>query len=92
VERVQEICLGSRRSETADQTYHDWYVEPLLMTPVDALDTMILMGLKDEGTRRANTATHLHSTRTSTSRISRSQIRLLGGLLSSYQMIGDSGC
>src|SRR3982074_2486314 len=25
--------------------YHDWYAEPLLMTPVDALDTMILMGL-----------------------------------------------
>ena len=24
----------------------DWYGTPLLMTPVDALDTMILMGLK----------------------------------------------
>src|SRR6266508_709492 len=30
------------------KTYHDWYDEPLLMTPVDALDTMILMGFKDE--------------------------------------------
>ncbi|HAF12606.1 MAG TPA: hypothetical protein DCK99_02665, partial [Blastocatellia bacterium] len=30
--------------------YHDWYAEPLLMTPVDALDTMFLMGFKDEAT------------------------------------------
>jgi hypothetical protein len=30
------------------KTYHDWYPEPLLMTPVDALDTMILMELDDE--------------------------------------------
>ena len=30
------------------KTYHDWHAEPLLMTPVDALDTMILMGLKAE--------------------------------------------
>src|SRR5947207_15416889 len=30
------------------KTYHDWYAEPLLMTPVDALDTMVLMGFKDE--------------------------------------------
>src|SRR3977135_610007 len=33
------------------RTYHDWYAEPLLMTPVDALDTMILMGLKHEANR-----------------------------------------
>jgi hypothetical protein len=30
------------------KTYHDWYGQSLLMTPVDALDTMILMGLDDE--------------------------------------------
>ena len=30
------------------RTYKDWYAQSLLMTPVDALDTMILMGLKDE--------------------------------------------
>src|SRR5690349_14061165 len=30
------------------KTYHDWYAQPLLMTPVDALDTMWLMGFKDE--------------------------------------------
>jgi mannosidase alpha-like ER degradation enhancer 2 len=33
------------------KTYHDWYTQPLLMTPVDALDTMIIMGMKDEAAR-----------------------------------------
>src|SRR5215471_11721413 len=28
--------------------YHDWYSSSLYMTPVDALDTMVLMGLSDE--------------------------------------------
>ena len=27
---------------------HDWYGQSLLMTPVDALDTLVIMGLKDE--------------------------------------------
>src|SRR5690242_21397710 len=26
----------------------DWYGQSLLMTPVDALDTLVLMGLKDQ--------------------------------------------
>ena len=30
---------------------HDWYGEPLYMTQVDALDTLIIMGLKDEAAR-----------------------------------------
>src|SRR3982750_1490151 len=30
------------------KTAHDWYGQSLLMTQVDALDTMILMGLKKE--------------------------------------------
>src|ERR1700737_3996037 len=30
------------------KTAHDWYGQSLLMTPVDALDTMILMGLNDQ--------------------------------------------
>src|SRR5467141_4645053 len=30
------------------KTPHDWYGQSLLMTPVDALDTLILMKLDDE--------------------------------------------
>ena len=72
------------------KTYHDWYAEPLLMTPVDSLDTMILMGLKDEA---ASTRKHIVEILSFDKDIYVQNfeitIRLLGGLLSSYQMTGD---
>ena len=72
------------------RTYHDWYAEPLLMTPVDALDTMILMGLKDEaGKTREYIATHLSFDKDIDVQNFEITIRLLGGLLSGYQMTGD---
>ncbi len=72
------------------KTYHDWYAEPLLMTPVDALDTMILMGLKDESSAtREYIATHLSFDKDLSVQNFEITIRLLGGLLSSYQMTGD---
>ena len=30
------------------KSYQDWYNVPLYLTPIDALDTMILMGLTEE--------------------------------------------
>lgn len=72
------------------RTYHDWYSESLLMTPVDALDTMMLMGLKDEAnTTREHIATHLSFDKDIYVQNFEITIRLLGGLLSSYQMTGD---
>jgi len=69
---------------------HDWYAGPLLMTPVDALDTLLLMGLKDE----ANAARELIATKLDFDqdiyvKNFEVTIRLLGGLLSSYQLTGD---
>jgi len=72
------------------KSYHDWYAEPLLMTPVDALDTMILMGLKDEArTTREYIATHLSFDKDISVQNFEITIRLLGGLLSAYEMTGD---
>jgi mannosidase alpha-like ER degradation enhancer 2 len=72
------------------KTYHDWYAEPLLMTPVDALDTMILMGFKDEAkTTREYIATHLSFDKDIDVQNFEITIRLLGGLLSSYELTGD---
>jgi ER degradation enhancer, mannosidase alpha-like 2 len=71
-------------------SYHDWYAEPLLMTPVDALDTMILMGLKEEAAgTRAYIATNLSFDKNIEVQNFEITIRLLGGLLSSYQLTGD---
>lgn len=72
------------------KSYHDWYGVPLLMTPVDALDTMILMGLDDQ----AKEARELIDTKLSFDRdiyVKNFEItiRLLGGLLSSYELTHD---
>jgi ER degradation enhancer, mannosidase alpha-like 2 len=69
---------------------HDWYAETLLMTPVDALDTLILLGLKDE----ADDAHKLIVDKLSFDKdiyVSHFEttIRELGGLLSAYQLTGD---
>ena len=69
---------------------HDWYGEPLLMTPVDALDTMLLMGLdKEADEARELIATQLSFDRDLDVKHFEVVIRLLGGLLSSYQLTGD---
>ena len=72
------------------KSYHDWYAQPLLMTPVDALDTMLLMGLKDEATStRKYITSNLSFDKDIYVQNFEITIRLLGGLLSSYQLTGD---
>ena len=44
----KKYAWGHDDLKPLSNSYHDWYSEPLLITPVDALDTMILMGFKDE--------------------------------------------
>jgi mannosidase alpha-like ER degradation enhancer 2 len=69
---------------------HDWYGQSLLMTPVDALDTMILMGLHDEArTTRDFIAQNLSFDKDLEVQNFEITIRLLGGLLSGYQLTGD---
>src|SRR4030095_4492757 len=50
----KKYAWGHDDLKPLSKSYHDWYAEPLLMTPVDALDTMFLMGLKDETTDTKN--------------------------------------
>ncbi|MES2222064.1 MAG: glycoside hydrolase family 47 protein [Acidobacteriota bacterium] len=68
----------------------DWYSHSLLMTPVDGLDTMILMGLKPQ----ADQARHLIDRELNFNQDMYVKdfeitIRLMGGLLSSYELTGD---
>jgi hypothetical protein len=69
---------------------HDWYANSLLMSPVDGLDTMILMGMKDEAaTTREYIAKNLSFDHDIYVKNFEITIRMLGGLLSSYQLSGD---
>jgi mannosidase alpha-like ER degradation enhancer 2 len=68
----------------------DWYGKTLLMTPVDALDTLTLMGLKPQ----ADEARELIDTKLDLDqdiyvKDFEITIRLLGSLLSSYELTGD---
>ena len=72
------------------KTHHDWYGQSLLMTPVDALDTMILMGLDSEAkSTREYIVQNLSFEKDIEVQNFEITIRLLGGLLSSYQLTND---
>ena len=86
----KKYCWGHDDLKPLTKTCHDWYAEPLLMTPVDALDTMILMGMRDEAnSTREYIATHLSFDKDIDVQNFEITIRLLGGLLSSYELTGD---
>ncbi len=69
---------------------HDWHAESLLMTPVDALDTLLVMGLKDEAEKaKALIVDRLSFDKDISVKNFEITIRLLGGLLSGHQMTGD---
>jgi Glycosyl hydrolase family 47 len=69
----------------------DWYDGTLLITPVDALDSLILLGLDDEArTARAYIDAHLSFDQDVWVKNFEITIRVLGGLLSSYQLTGDA--
>ncbi len=86
----KKYAWGHDDLKPLSKSYRDWYAEPLLMTPVDALDTLVLMGLKDEAdSTREYIATHLSFDKDISVQNFEVTIRLLGGLLSAYQMTGD---
>src|SRR6266705_6601861 len=86
----KKYAWGHDDLKPLSKTYHDWYGEPLLMTPVDALDTMIIMGLKEEAnTTREYIVRNLSFDKDIEVQNFEITIRLLGGLLSSYQLTGD---
>lgn len=69
---------------------HDWYGTSLLMTPVDAYDVMVIMGLTVEAAEAKKLILdNLSFDRDVEVQAFEITIRLLGGLLAAYQMDGD---
>ena len=86
----KKYAWGHDDLKPLSKTYHDWYAEPLLMTPVDALDTMIIMGLDDEATAtKEYIIDNLSFDKDMEVQNFEITIRLLGGLLTNYQLTGD---
>src|SRR5438128_6985498 len=86
----ERYAWGHDALRPLSKTGHDWYGQSLLMTPVDALDTLILMHLDAEAARaRSLIVNNLSFDRDIYVKNFEVTIRLLGGLLSSYQLTGD---
>jgi mannosidase alpha-like ER degradation enhancer 2 len=72
------------------KTYYDWYGTPFYLTAVEALDTMTLMGLTEEAdSTREFIATHLSFDRDVYVNVFEFTIRVLGSLLTNYQLSRD---
>ncbi len=86
----KKYAWGHDALKPLSKGYFDWYGESLLMTPIDAYDTMILMGLG----AKSGEAKELILSKLSFDKdiyVSNFEItiRLLGGLLSAYELDGD---
>jgi ER degradation enhancer, mannosidase alpha-like 2 len=86
----ERYAWGHDALKPLSKTPHDWYGQSLLMTPVDALDTLILMKLDPEANKaRTLITTQLSFDRDIYVKNFEITIRLLGGLLSGYQLTND---
>jgi ER degradation enhancer, mannosidase alpha-like 2 len=86
----KKYAWGHDDLKPLSKTYHDWYAQPLLMTPVDSLDTMIIMGFKEEANAtRQYIVENLSFDKDLSVQNFEITIRLLGGLLTGYQLTGD---
>jgi len=86
----KQYAWGHDELKPLSKGYKDWYGTSLYMTPVDALDTLIIMGLTDEADKaREEITKNLSFDQDIEVKNFEITIRLLGGLLSSYQLTGD---
>jgi mannosidase alpha-like ER degradation enhancer 2 len=89
-EGYKSYAWGHDQLKPLSRSYRDWHAEPLYMTPLDAFDTMLLMDLVEEAQEAKRlileNLTFDHDFDVQVFEIN---IRLLGGLLTAYQMDGD---
>ena len=101
LERVREAVLHAWKGYVAyawghddlnplSRTPRDWYGKSLLMTPVDAYDTLFLLGFTDEArAARKLIMDRLSFNQDVSVQVFEVTIRLLGGLLTAYQLDED---
>jgi mannosidase alpha-like ER degradation enhancer 2 len=87
----EKSAWGHDELRPVSRTARDWYGESLCMTPVDALDTLLLMGLTEEADRaRKLIVERLSFEKDISVKNFEVTIRLLGGLLSGYERTRDA--
>ncbi len=88
----KQYAWGHDELKPLSKTHSDWYPTPLLMTPVDAFDTLLLMGLTAEAAEAKDLIlSRLDFDLDMEVQHFEAVIRILGGLISAQQLDGDSG-
>ncbi len=83
-------ALGYDELRPVSRTGRNWYAESLLITPVDSLSTLHLLGLREEAGRAQRLVVEkLSFDKDIEVKNFEITIRLLGGLLSAFEMTGD---
>lgn len=86
----EKYAWGHDELKPLTKTHRDWYGQSLLITPVDTLPSLILMGFPDEAAKAQKLIVEtLSFDKDVTVKNFEITIRILGGLLSAYEMTGD---
>jgi hypothetical protein len=85
----RQYAWGHDELKPLSRTAHDWHAETLLMTAVDALDTLLLMRLEAEAAEAREAVARLSFDKDISVKNFEITIRVLGGLLSAHQLTGD---
>ncbi len=89
-QQYKKYAWGHDELNPLKATPRDWYTEPLLVTPVDALDLLYIMGEKQEAdSTKEYILKNLSFDKDVYVKNFEITIRFLGGLLSSYELSGD---
>jgi len=88
----QRFASGHDELNPVSRTPHDWYPPAVFeMTPIDAVDTMAIMGLTTEAAEaRTTILDHLSFDVDVSVQVFEVNIRILGALLTQYQTTGDA--
>src|SRR5678810_326161 len=86
----KQYCWGHDDLKPISKTCRDWYDTPILMTQVDSLDSLYLLGFKKEADEtREYIAKNLSFDKDISVQNFEITIRILGGLISAYQITND---
>ena len=86
----KRYCWGHDDLKPISKTCRDWYGQTILMTPVDSLDSLYLLGFRREADEtREYIVKNLSFDKDISVQNFEITIRELGGLLSAYQITGD---
>ena len=86
----EQYAWGHDALKPLSKGYEDWYSEPLYISPIDAYSTLYMMGFTEE-TRRIEqyVSDSLNFDKDIEAKVFEVNIRILGGLLSMYELSGN---